>query len=70
MKQLSQKPPPTPLSEIRIPAPPSNEPENKLDPEIEPLEAQIQALKHQISESEKNLKAHYDAMLETKNVCF
>lgn len=70
MKQLAQKPPPTPLSEIRVPPPTQSEPESKSDSEIEPLEIQIQTLKNQISESEKNLKAHHDAMLETKKVCF
>jgi hypothetical protein len=68
VKQLAQKPPPTPLFEIRVPQPPQNVPESRQDPEIGPLEAQIQTLKNQIAESEKNLSAHHAAMLETKNV--
>lgn len=64
MKQIAHNPPqPTPLSEIRVPPPIISG-----DTEIEPLEAQIQTMKSQISDSENNLKAHFNAMQDTKQV--
>lgn len=73
---MAQPPQPTPLSDIRVPPPLQQQQmrvpnaQSSSDPEIEPLEAQIQALKQQIVNSETNLKAHYDAMQDTKKVCF
>ncbi|KAI6183827.1 Calcium homeostasis endoplasmic reticulum protein [Aphelenchoides bicaudatus] len=69
LKQMAQNPPPVSLMDIKIP-PPKSEPstmERNSDPEIDPLEVQIQTLKRQTSESETNLKAHHDTMLEIKN---
>lgn len=69
MKNIAQQPAPTPLSEIRVPAPNPAETTSKApDSEIDPLEAQLKYLKNQILESERNLKAHHDAMQETKGV--
>jgi hypothetical protein len=64
---MAHNPPqPTPLSEIRVPPPIIQG-----DAEIETLEAQIQAMKGQINDSENNLKAHFNAMQDTKQVsCF
>ena len=71
-------PPPTliaPPALIKI-APPSSLPSattaaaapKEADAELDPIEAQINALRQQIVESEQNLTAHFDSMQEMKKV--